>query len=75
MLRFSNGWVVIAIAKARSFEIQPSKSPDFKWSDFRSPLEFRPAFEIKWGSEIWMSLNLDGQKEVGFQMVWILNGI
>ena len=28
----------IAIAKTQPFEIQPSKSPDFKLSDFRSPL-------------------------------------
>ena len=28
----------IAIAKAQPFDIQPSKSPDFKWPDFKSPL-------------------------------------
>ena len=28
----------IAIAKARPFEIQSSRRPDFKWSDFRSSL-------------------------------------
>ena len=32
------GTIAIAMAKARPFEIHPSKSPDFKWLDFRSPL-------------------------------------
>ena len=36
----SRFWMVgtIAIAKARPFEIRSSKSPKFKWSDFRSIL-------------------------------------
>ena len=32
------GTIAKAIAKAQPFEIQPSKSLDLKWSDFRSPL-------------------------------------
>ena len=40
MVQFSNGWelYIKAMARAQPFEIRPSKSPDFKWSDFRSPL-------------------------------------
>ena len=32
------GTIAIVEAKAQPFEIQPSKSPDFKWTDFRSPV-------------------------------------
>ena len=32
------GTKAIAFAKAQPFKIRISKSPDFKWSDFRSPL-------------------------------------
>ena len=31
------GAIATAIVKAWPFEIRPSKSPDFEWSDFRSP--------------------------------------
>ena len=34
------GTIAIAISKAQPFEIPASKSPDFKWSDFRSPMYF-----------------------------------
>ena len=30
--------IALYIAKTQLFEIRPSKSVDFKWSDFRSPL-------------------------------------
>ena len=30
---------------------------------------------VQWGTEIPTSLDSNGQKEVGLQMVWILNGI
>ena len=47
MVQFLNGWAYIQLQpqlkpdhlKNRVFEIHPSKSPDFKWWDFRSPLQ------------------------------------
>ena len=36
------GTIATAKAKARPFEIRPSKSPNFKWSDFRSQLYLDP---------------------------------
>ena len=40
-VRILNGWT-IAIARAlpQPFEIRPSKTPDFKWSDLRFPLYY-----------------------------------
>ena len=35
----------------------------------------RTKLKILWGSEIWTSLDLNGQKEVGLQIVQISNGI
>ena len=45
------GTIAIAIAKAQQFEtkpfeIRPSKSPNFKWSDFRSPLQLDDISQI-----------------------------
>ena len=33
------------------------------------------SFNLPWGSETQMRLDLNGQKEVGLQISWILNGI
>ena len=70
MVQFSNGWELYlkAMAKAQPFEIQPSNSLDFKWSDFISHCILKTIREISF-----VKFDLIGMLKVSFKHICAQN--